>query len=71
MRMRKTVKDITGRKNCSIPKLKREMRMRKLLNGSCVEKRKLLGLYLISPSEASWEIEESENYSGELLIKPT
>lgn len=40
-------------------------------NGSCIEKRKLLGLYLILPSEASWEIEESENYSGELLIKPT
>ena len=40
-------------------------------NGSCVEKLKLLGFCLISPSEASWEIEESENYSGELLIKPS
>ena len=40
-------------------------------NGSCIEKLKLLGLYLISPSEASCEIEESKNYSGELLIKPT
>ena len=39
--------------------------------GSCVEKRKLLGLYVVSPSEASVEIEESEICSRELLIKPT
>ena len=38
-------------------------------NGRLVEKLKLLDLCLISSSEADWEIEESENYSGELLIK--